>query len=181
MDGEDTDVVVDLRHLNTGRRGEYDTFWKVRSQEHMYSLITHICTHPHIAIYIVHVHVHTSLIANLIYTCTHRNVKPFYMKTLALPSMMCGIVFMKSIAHSKSMTNIQKPLSSHTLLSRSSSSTAARLGTILSASKSVVCLLALFVDHPVFHQKRLTRYPSFPTPSLKQMATINLLKRCMVL
>ena len=90
LDGEDTDVVVDLRHLNTGRRGEYDTFWKVRSQAHMYSLITHICTHPHIAIYIVHVHVHTSLIANLIYTCTHRNVKPFYMKTLALPSMIGG-------------------------------------------------------------------------------------------
>jgi len=32
--------------------------------------------------------------------------------------------------------------------------------------------LALFVDHPVFHQKQLTRYPSFSTPSLKQMATI---------
>ena len=110
--------------------------------------------------------------------------KPFgaYSAAIARKTLkVCGIVFMKWIAHSKSMKNIQKPFSSHTLLSRSSSSTAARLGTILSASESVVCPLALFVDHPVFHQKHLTRYPSFPTPSLKQMATINLLKRCMVL
>ena len=30
LDGEDADVVVDLRHLNSERKGEYDAFWKVR-------------------------------------------------------------------------------------------------------------------------------------------------------
>ena len=56
---------------------------------------------------------------------------------------------------------------SHTLLSRISSSTAVRPGTILSTSEGVACLLALFVDHPFFHQKHLPRYLSFPPPSLK--------------
>ena len=36
LDGEDADVVLDLRHLNTGRKGEYDAFWKVHSKKVSY-------------------------------------------------------------------------------------------------------------------------------------------------
>ena len=91
-------------------------------------------------------------------------------------SKVCGIVFMKWIAHSKSMTKAS--LKSHPSVEELIKHCCQTGHYILSASESVVCPLALFVDHPVFHQKHLT---SFPTPSLKQMATINLLKRCNVL
>ena len=38
LDSEDTDIVVDLRQLNTGKKGEYDAFWRVRLQAHTDSL-----------------------------------------------------------------------------------------------------------------------------------------------
>ena len=28
LDTEDPDVIIDLRHLNSGRKGQYDVFWQ---------------------------------------------------------------------------------------------------------------------------------------------------------
>ena len=81
LDGEDTDVVVDLPHLNTVRKGQYDAFWIERLQVHNQTLQIHTHTHTH-----THTHIHVQTLTHIhdthqcnfhAHLCTHENVKPF--------------------------------------------------------------------------------------------------------